>query len=131
MSKRDISGKERKVANLNELDKLEYYLKGAKIPFNRIDEDNRYVWEHGYTIGHDAMDKLDIPKGWGERHQIVAYKEDGVDVDWDVICHYGSYGYEEGLLELMGSLLVGHNDVEGYLTADDIIERIEKRGNTQ
>jgi hypothetical protein len=43
----------------------------------------------------------------------------------DVICHCGSYGHEKGLLETMG-LTTNPDDVEGYLTAETVFERIQK-----
>jgi len=44
---------------------------------------------------------------------------------WDVICHKGSYGGKDGLLEVMGTLNRNpHDDVEGYLTAEDILKRM-------
>jgi hypothetical protein len=45
--------------------------------------------------------------------------------DWicSVICFDGSYGYEEGLLEIMGLTHCGQS-VEGYLTAENVFERI-------
>ena len=45
---------------------------------------------------------------------------------WDVICQEGSYGYHDGLLEAYGDIVDAKGEVEGYLTAQDIIERIEK-----
>ena len=45
----------------------------------------------------------------------------------DVICHKYSYGGPKGLLEIMG--LVGEeieDDVEGYLTAEEVFSRIKK-----
>lgn len=48
--------------------------------------------------------------------------------DWDVVCHGGSYGYEKGLLEVMGpDWLVPENEdgVEGWLTAEEILRRID------
>jgi hypothetical protein len=43
----------------------------------------------------------------------------------DVICHSGSYGHEEGLLEIMGLVDKDHGDsVEGYLTAREVFRRI-------
>ena len=54
------------------------------------------------------------------------YKFAPASQEWDVICHDFSYGHELGLLELMGSLVREDIDdtVEGFLTADDIIERM-------
>ena len=45
--------------------------------------------------------------------------------DWDAICHEYSYGGREGLLEIMG--LVDDeicDDVEGWLTAENVFARI-------
>ena len=45
----------------------------------------------------------------------------------DAVCHSFSYGHEEGLLEIMG--LVDEEEVgdsvEGYLTAEEVFERIK------
>jgi hypothetical protein len=44
-----------------------------------------------------------------------------------VICHNGSYGHEEGLLEIMGLLTLDEleqDNVAGWLTADDVAPRI-------
>ena len=47
---------------------------------------------------------------------------------FDAICQRGSYGYEEGLLETMGTIVdvatLG-DTVEGHLSASDVISRIE------
>ena len=92
--------------DLTELNKLEQYLKEHDIPYERIDKDE----------GNKYAPELD-------RHQIrVQSAKPGWD--WDVICHYGSYGCEEGLLEGMGTIF-GGGEPEGWLTADDVIERIE------
>lgn len=50
----------------------------------------------------------------------------------DVVCHEWSYGYKEGLLEIMGLVDETKTDdiVEGYLTADEIFERIAKHYRT-
>ena len=48
----------------------------------------------------------------------------------DAVCHPYSYGSDRGLLEIMG--LVGDDtgdDVEGYLTAEEVAERIIKHFN--
>lgn len=50
-------------------------------------------------------------------------------MEWDAICHSGSYGHEAGLLEIMGSIvdeeIVG-DEVEGFLTAEEIALRVKK-----
>lgn len=92
---------------MSELDKLEAYLKEHGYKYERIDEEN----EHFPTIS---------------RHQIIVYDEDENRV-FDAICNPGSYGFEEGLLEVMGSRVVRSDDsVEGWLTADEIIKRLEE-----
>lgn len=89
---------------MTELDKLEEYLKKNNIPYTRVDE------------------------GWLMRHQIMV-PEAYPNAEWDAICHLGSYGYEEGLLEIKGDLVDEEKDgdtVVGYLTAEDVIQRIEE-----
>ena len=94
---------------MDELDKLEEYLKNNDYEYKRIDETvNSYL----------------------NRHQIIVY-ENGKR-SWDAICHIGSYGYEEGLLEVMGDKVLpkGCKDaVCGYLTAQDIIDMLEGNGD--
>lgn len=47
--------------------------------------------------------------------------------DFDVICHGGSYGHEQGLLEVMGAICNAYDDdVEGYLDVEEVFERIKK-----
>ena len=86
---------------MSELDKLEKYLQENHITYQRIDK-----------AGHF------------DTHQIVVYK-DGERL-WDAVCHRGSFGYKEGLLEVMGEPVVKPTDgdrVAGWLTADDVIAR--------
>ena len=90
---------------MNELDKLEQYLKDEGIGYSRTDEN---------------------ADSWG-RHQIVVFGQDA-KVAWDAICHRGSYGFEQGLLEIYGSIVDEEKDgdsVVGWLTAEDVIKRIE------
>jgi hypothetical protein len=48
--------------------------------------------------------------------------------DWDAICHEYSYGSERGLLEIMGSIVQVDNDnVEGWLTAKEVLKRIDEK----
>lgn len=108
-----------KKRDLTELDKLEQYLKTHGVDYVRQDWTNkklsnmcaRNIWAH--------MESLDDIY---DHHQIIVM-EDGRRV-WDVVCHYGSYGAVEGLLEGMGEIF--EEDVEGWLTADEVIARIEK-----
>lgn len=47
--------------------------------------------------------------------------------DWDAICHEYSYGSERGLLEIMGSITQIDDDVEGWLTAKEILKRVDEK----
>lgn len=86
---------------MTELDKLEKYLKKNKYNYERI----------------ERTDEIDT-------HMIIVY-ENGERV-WDAICHEGSFGYEQGLLEIMGTIVQDEEEeVEGYLTAKEIIKRLE------
>lgn len=79
---------------MNELIKLEAYLKEHSIPYSRD-----FLW-----------------------NQIVVFRDKELTKRWfDVVWHKGCFGYEEGLLELLDS--EQGEDVEGYLTADDVIKR--------
>ena len=98
------------MTDLTELNKLEKYLREKHIPYERIDQD-------------EILDQYGLARQL-ERHQICVPEADSKLKDWDVICNWGSYGFEEGLLELYGSLCDG--DVIGWLTAEDVIARIEK-----
>lgn len=93
--------------NLTELNKLDAYLR-----------------EHNYRIH-----RLDVYSDICDTHQIKVYSKDGKFL-WDAICHRGSYGYERGLIEIMGSIVTPeekeYDDVVGYLSAEDIIKRLEK-----
>ena len=103
------------MADLRQLDELEKYLQSHTIAYVRKDVEEE----------RDEMGRLCKT----ERHQICVPSDIMGEWQWDVICHKGSYGYEEGLLELMGTLLteeeLRYDTVRGYLTAKDIIERIE------
>lgn len=92
---------------MSELDKLEKYLK-----------------EHGYEYTREDFDGI-LP--YDRKHQIIVYKN-GKRL-WDAICHPGSYGYEEGLLEIYGDIVwcdIDGDSVRGWLTANNVIARIER-----
>lgn len=79
----------------------------------------------------NAKDFNYIRKPLYDGEQIIVYNNKGVQL-WDAVCHSGSYGHERGLLEIMGDITKKRlcdniilNDVEGYITAENIIERLE------
>ena len=71
-----------------------------------------------------------LVKGLSEKGVEFNYHRcwDGVQVrcnEWDAICHSGSYGHEQGLLEVMGTVARAvEDDVEGWLTAEEILQRL-------
>ena len=100
---------ENKKIDLTELNKLEEYLK-----------------THGCT--YERVNQMEINGVRLQKNQLIVY-ENGKR-QWDAICHWGSYGHEDGLLEIMGSIVDFEEDgdsVVGWLTADDVIKRIEAR----
>ena len=98
--------------HMTEMQKLDILLKHAKVP-------------HTYGRRCPEMDRPDyqeyLPGGrldGGE--QIVAYDAAGNRI-WDGIWCCGSYGFEQGLIEVMGMQALGHDDVvEGWLTARQV-----------
>lgn len=88
----------------SQLDILEDYLKAKGYHYHRLDIDAN-------------------EDGLMERHRITVTDANGSYL-WDVICQPYSYGYEHGLLELAGSIAEPNDDVEGWLEAQDIINRI-------
>lgn len=80
-------------------------------------------------IEHDFV-KLDGYRMYslGDRKQIkIYYKND--DNFFSVIQGYGTYGNEQNLLEIMGLLTPEEEEVDdvcGFLTAENVFERIVK-----
>ena len=59
----------------------------------------------------------------------VLYPENGKKLVMDAIEHFGSYGNEEDLLEIMGLLTPEEeedNSVLGHLTAEEVCKRIKQ-----
>lgn len=97
----------------------------AKSEMDKLEE---YLTEHRILFKRDTRkdDYFDVD-------QIIVFGEDGYHL-WDAVCSRNSYGYELGLLEIMGSLVNVKEDgdeVVGYLTAQNVIERIEKKGESE
>lgn len=81
-------------------------------------------------VNHDLhrrfpeMDKDFSDKDWGWQ---VTVNDKNFGGDWDAICGYGSYGFKQGLLEAMGNIR-DNNGVEGWLTAEQVVEMARKAG---
>lgn len=91
---------------------------------------NPYELDESYTeilkldeLLTDAGIDHELSRFW-DGWQIIYYK-DGVRIS-DAIEHYGSYGHEEDLLEIMGLVEIEDDTVEGYLTADEVFKRYYK-----
>lgn len=92
--------------NLTELNKLEEWLN------NFVKDHTEYTYER-----HDRESSI-VPN-W---HQIVVYNK--YHKVFDAVCHFGSYGYSQGLLEIMGDIVTETEDkVVGWLTSQDVIDR--------
>lgn len=86
--------------HMTEMQKLDILLKHAKVP---------HTYDCNFLNGRDEC---------GD--QIVVYDFEGRRL-WDGICCEGSYGYEQGLIEVMGGPILGYcDDVEGWLTARQV-----------
>lgn len=96
-----------------EMQKLDILLKHANVP---------HTYDPKYLCGYNE--------------QIVVYNSEGQRM-WDAICFHGtfslsgSYGAEQGLIEVMGSQLLSHDDVEGWLTARQVMKMWRCRNAAQ
>ena len=90
---------------------------------NELDKLEEYLIDHRITF--ESIHKM----GW---HQICV-PESGENCRWDAICHRGSYGYEQGLIEIYGELVTEEDgdSVVGWLTAEDVIRRLEKKNEEE
>lgn len=99
-----------------------------------FDANGKYITDTSYQeiLKLDAMlTEKGIPHtlnkfcdGWQ-----VIYPEDGEKRVMDAIEHFGSYGNEQDLLEIMGLLTPEEEEqdsVLGHLTAEEVCSRIEK-----
>lgn len=82
----------------------------------------------------DMLEEASVPFVFRELKDFGGYQIFYPDIKnkvCDVILHNGSYGREQGLLEIMGLVdeeKVG-DEVEGFLTAKECFDRIEKHYN--
>lgn len=59
------------------------------------------------------------------RPQVIFLNPQSEERIGDAVCHFGSYGHERGLIEVMGFPFCDEEDVVGFLTADEVIHQIE------
>lgn len=88
---------------------------------------------------HEMLEKAGIPHGLGKYMDgwQICYPtatRTSKKCVMDAIQHFGSYGKDENLLEIMGLLTeeeAEHDSVAGYLTAENVFERIKKHWEEQ
>lgn len=88
-----------------------------------------YLYERGFV--YRRLDGMHYAKSGirHDRHQIIVYRNGFCYEQWfDVIFQHGSFGFDDGLLEIQGPypFVKIDDSVEGSLTADEIIKRIEE-----
>lgn len=98
-----------------------------------------YETEYGGVPKETEIDKLikrlkaqgiSCPVDWsvvelyGRPQVIFLNPENGKKIG-DAVCHFGSYGHQRGLIEVMGFPFSNEKDVVGFLTADEVIHQIE------
>lgn len=103
--------------DLTQLNKVEQYLIDNNIPYERLDIEDEPIRQQLPECLYSY-----------DRHQIFVPGFSAQIREWDVICQRGSYGAEDGLLEIYGSIVDpdAGDSVEGWLTADDVIARIKR-----
>lgn len=99
------------IADYKEIIKLKEMLEKANIPFDFF----------RFLDGDEYFPKsyLDMMDGY-----VLKYPNRGSGEVCSVIEHGGSYGHEADKLEIMG--LTGTDDVEGWLSAEEVFNRIKK-----
>lgn len=96
-----------------------------------FDKLQSYLLTHGYSVDitHRCRQMFGVVTIQSEHHQLLVHDTKNFSLRlWDAVISDYSYGHEDGLLEAMGGALLGGRpgDVEGWLTADDIIRRLEE-----
>lgn len=86
--------------NNNPLYDLAEMLKNAEIP---------------YELGYNPFTNSDVLVYPSKKERIA-----------DVIYFWGSYGYEQGLLEVGGEIVEIDDEVEGYVSTEEAFRRIKK-----
>lgn len=116
---------------MTELEKLDRYLTEHKYP--HVPNHLPYFDADGKLIVSEFNQIVVFERSVefkGSFHEISTRELDaaGCSRSWDAICYFGTYGHADGLLEIAGDIVEGDEGVEGWLTADDIIARLEARG---
>ena len=78
---------------------------------------------------HNMLEANNIPHEFARFYDgyAVCYQTSGETCVCDAVQHRWSYGSEQDLIEILGLSENGAGiDIEGYLTADDVFQRIKK-----
>ena len=102
---------------MSEFEKLVKMMDEARIPYERDDDATDFAdyYRNYFCSGIEPIKRIKYPKI-------------GTDEVCSVIYGPGTYGYPEGLLEIMGLLTdeeAKYDDVVGHLTAEDVFSRIK------
>lgn len=107
---------------MTELEKLKNYL-----------DENCYVskWNNIWSKNDQIIVYIENDFGYPPEAKERWYSDLEIDGKkyiriWDAVCHKYSYGGQEGKLEIYGSIV---EDVEGWLTAEDVINKYLKKEN--
>ena len=101
---------------MTELDKLELMLKERGVPYKRYDEDVSMHLSGGVDYSRHRIDVYENEED----------RDSGRRRIWDAIYQYGSYGFNDSLLEVMGEAVVDpylYDSVEGWLTAEQVMKK--------
>lgn len=92
--------------NLKEFEKLEEFLKENEVSYEKFESNELFFEKH------------------------ILFVPNREHPSWDAAITTGTYGSSEGLLEICGDIVEKDEDdsyyseVEGYLTADDVIRKL-------
>lgn len=112
-------------ANL-EMKKLEYFLKENKIEFNKFEDftwmiaDEKFLEFYTTLRKHDTRQNSFYHMNGIKRNQIEINHPEG---KLSIICHFGSFGYDEGLLEMWDY----EGEPIGHLKAEKALEIIKEK----
>lgn len=113
-----------KEPDMAELYALRDWLQENGADFEFIDTPTIWVYDAAHPGEPFAIQQVG-------QHQVIVFDQiNGKRMQrWDAICRRGSYGYENGLLEVMGCIVPeGTPDgVLGFLAATKVIEMEKKR----
>lgn len=103
-----------------EIQKLHRMLLDAGIEHEWNDRRKQMIPDHEWESLRKRVFWKETDFGW----QVRIYKPNG-EFLISAIEGFGSYGVYDDLIEIMG-LTENDDDVEGYLTAEDVFERIRR-----